>query len=122
MSEEDKKDLDKLTKTKLLEEAEKYPEIVGAHGMKKEELLEAIKVEKKKLGEEVPETPAKTASSGSRKKKKTPDRGALKKTLSKLKSSRLEALEAKDSVQLKRIRRRYKRINRTLRRTPASAA
>jgi len=122
MSEEKKKELVKLTKTKLLEEAEKHPGIVGAHGMKKEELLEAIKAEKAKLGEEVPEASAKAVSSGSGKKKKTPDRGALKESLSKLKSIRREALEAKDSVQLKRIRRRYKRINRTLRRTPASAA
>lgn len=122
MSKEEKKELVKLTKTKLLEEAEKYPEIVGAHGMKKEELFEAIKAEKKKLGEEVPEEPAKAVSSGSRKKKKTPDRGALKEMLNELKSRRREALEAKDSVQLKRIRRRYKQINRTLRRTTASAA
>ena len=81
-----------------------------------------IKAEKKKLGEEVPEEPAKAASSGARKKKKTPDRGALKEMLNELKSRRREALEAKDSVQLKRIRRRYKQNNRTLRRTTASAA
>ena len=45
------KDLEKLTATKLRELAmEKYPQIKGVHGMKKEELVEAIKAVEVELG------------------------------------------------------------------------
>ena len=60
-------------------------------------------------------------SKDSEKKKglKTLDRPALKGLLKKLKEKRQEALEGKDYLQLKRIRARYRRVNRRLRRLPA---
>jgi len=124
MTKEENKDLEKLTRTKLVEEAKKYADVVGASGMKKEELVEAIKAEKEKAGEEVPETSGKSvpAKSVKKKEKKAPDREAVKAALGELKRKRQEALEGGDSVQLKRLRRRYKKMNRTLRRTPVSQA
>jgi hypothetical protein len=119
--EEQAKGLDKLTKTKLVEEAHKYPAIVGASGMEKEELIEAIREERKKLGEDVPEAPVKAKKTVKKSKKKQPDRVALKTALKELKIKRREALEAKDSLQLSRVRQSYKRINRILRRTAPSA-
>ena len=118
--EEGKKDLEKLTRTKLIEEAKKYPDIVGASGMSKEDLVEAIKAELHKLGEEMPETPAKTGKAAKKAKKKTADKAQLKEAMKKLKAEKAEALEAKDSVRLKRARQRYRKLNRALRRAAAA--
>jgi phosphomannomutase len=119
--EEQSKDLEKLTRTKLVEEAKKYPDIEGAHGLTKEQLLEAISAEKKKLGEDVEKAaPAKPAASG-KKPAKLPDKAKLKAALKDLKKKRLEAVKAKDGVQLKRIRTRYKKVNRVLRRVSSTA-
>jgi len=117
------KDLEKLTRTKLVEEAAKYPDIEGAHGLTKEQLLEAIGAEKKKLGEDVAEAaPAKPVSAKKKQKRaKLPDKAKLKATLNDLKKKRREALEAKDGVQLKRVRTRYKKVNRVLRRVTGAA-
>jgi hypothetical protein len=115
------KDLDKLTRTKLVEEAAKYPDIEGAHGLTKEQLLEAIGAEKKKLGEDVEEAAPAKPVSAKKKRAKLPDKAKLKATLNDLKKKRREALEAKDGVQLKRIRTRYKKVNRVLRRVTSAA-
>jgi hypothetical protein len=115
------KDLDKLTRTKLVEEAAKYPDIEGAHGLTKEQLLEAIGAEKKKLGEDVEEAAPAKPVSAKKKRTKVPDKAKLKATLNDLKKKRREALEAKDGVQLKRIRTRYKKVNRVLRRVTSAA-
>lgn len=117
MVKEEQKELEKLTRTKLVEEAKKYPDIVGASGMKKEDLLAAIHAEREKLGEEAAEDTKKSGSASKPEKKKGAGREELKATLAALKRSRQEALESGDSVQLKRIRRRYKKVNRSLQRS-----
>ena len=71
--------------------------------------------------EEVAEKPAAKASSARKAAKKQPDRDALKAKLKDLKGKRQEALEAKDSVRLKRIRTRYKKVSRLLSRSGAAA-
>jgi hypothetical protein len=48
--------------------------------------------------------------------KQPPVRAALKKSLRELKKGRKAAKEARDAVQLARLRSRYKRVNRALRR------
>ena len=121
-SEETAKNLEKLTRTKLVEEAKKYPEITGAHGMKKEELVAAIQAEREKLGEVVGESaPAAPKPARKKKKKALPSRDALKATLKELKQKRSAALEAKDGTELKRVRRSYKKVNRLLRRVAVEA-
>ena len=55
-------------------------------------------------------------------KKGLPDRATLKAALKSLKVKRQEAVEAKDPVELKKIRRKYKKTNRALRRVTATAA
>jgi hypothetical protein len=107
-------DLMELTKPKLIEEAGRYSGITGAHGMKKEELIEAITKERKKPGEDVPESTP-TRAPAKKKEKTSYDRVELKARLKELKKARLEAVAAKESVQLKRIRRRYRKIRRILR-------
>lgn len=116
-------ELEKLTRTKLIEEAKNYEGITGASGMKKDELLEAIKAERSKLGDEEPSASEKSAPAKAVKRKgKGPSREELKTLLGDLKSKRQAALEAGDSVLLKRVRTRYKKINRQLKRTvPAKA-
>ncbi len=71
--------------------------------------------------EEAAEKPAPKAFSARKAAKKQPDRNALKATLKELKGKRREALEAKDSVRLKRIRTRYKKVSRMLSRSGAAA-
>jgi hypothetical protein len=115
------KDLEKLTKTKLVELAAGYPDIQGAHGMNKEELVEVIRAEMKKAGEEGGEPAPAKAKKAARRKKKLPGKETLKKNLKDLKEKRQAALEAKDGIQLKRIRTRYKKVNRLLRRVVSSA-
>lgn len=118
---ETQKDLEKLTRTKLIEEAKKFPDIVGAHGMNKEELVEVIRKEMAKLGEETPAAPSTPAGAKKGKTKKKPtDRAKVKADMTKLKAERREALEAKDSTALKRVRQRYKRLNRVLKRTASA--
>jgi hypothetical protein len=55
-------------------------------------------------------------------KKALPDRASLKSALKEIKVKRQEAVEAKDAVQLKRIRSQYKKTNRVLRRVAAAEA
>jgi hypothetical protein len=55
-------------------------------------------------------------------RKALPDRASLKSALKALKVKRVEAVGAKDAVQLKKIRRQYKKTNRALRRAAATAA
>ena len=119
--EEKKKELEKLTKPKLVEMAAEYPDIVGAHGMNKDQLIEAIKAEKVKTEGEAPaEAPKPAATKKQQQKKKGPERPALKARLKELRQQRRQAMEAKDGTELKRIRQRYKKINRSLRRTAAA--
>ena len=99
-------ELEEMTAPKLRDLAlEKYPEIKGVSGMKKEELLEAIISEEVRLGlrptEEVKQ-PSVRASE-------------WKQKMRVLKAERAKALDAKDRQQLRESRVKIKRIKRRLR-------
>jgi len=120
-----KNELEKLTVTKLLEEARKYEEITGASGMKKAELVEALwevlvklgeaeEEEKKEEVEEVEEEKAEVAVSVQEQKSQ------LKKEIRELKAERDKALKDKDRKKLKRIRNKIKKARRKLKRLPVA--
>ena len=99
-------ELEEMTAPKLKELAlEKYPEINGVSGMKKEELVDAIIAEEVRLGhrpkEEVQRPPVKASE--------------LKKKIKALKAERAKALDAKDRELLRGSRVKIKRIKRRLR-------
>ncbi len=102
-------DLEKLTTPKLRELAlEKYPNLTGVSGMKKEELVEAIIAEEVRLGLRPKEEKVRaTAGMGV---------GQLKAAIRNLKKDRDAALQSKDSAGLGRVRLRIKRMKRQLRR------
>ncbi len=103
-------DLEKLTAPKLRELAlEKYPNITGVSGMKKEELVEAIIAEEIRLGLR-PKEEKKTQAMA--------DMGVtqLKAAIRHLKKDRDAALQNKDAAGLGRVRLRIKRMKRQLRR------
>ncbi len=102
-------DLEKLTTPKLRELAlEKYPNVTGVSGMKKEELVEAIIAEEVRLGLRPKEEKAQA----------TADMGVaqLKAAIRNLKQDRAAALQSKDAAGLGRVRLRIKRMKRQLRR------
>jgi len=99
-------ELEELTAPKLRELAlEKYPEITGVSGMKKEELVEAIVAEEVRLGlrpkEEVKRQPVQALE--------------WKQRIKALKAERAKALDAKDRELLRKSRVKMKRIKRILR-------
>ena len=104
----EEKDLTKLAATKLREIAKEYPEIQGAHALKKEELIVAICNAR---GEPVP------SMKGAKKKKKGEERGIkkIKHEIQALKTERAKALESKDSALLKKLRQSIKRLKRETR-------
>ena len=101
-------ELEKLTAPKLCELAlEKYPNITGVSGMKKEELVEAILAEEVKLGlRPKEERQQATASMGLIQ---------LKATIRALKKTRDAALQGKDREGLATVRLQVKRMKRRLR-------
>ena len=105
------KPLDKMTAKELREVAAGIPEITGAHGMKKDELLAAIK--KAKGIEET--TPVK-------KKKKTTTAAApmtvkeMKAKIVQLRKEQEEIRQAGDRKQMEIIRRRLNRLKKKTRR------
>ena len=102
-------ELERLTTPKLRELAlEKYPNVTGVSGMKKEELVEAIIAEEVRLGLRPKED----------RRQATADMGVtqLKATIRTLKKTRDSALEAKDRGSLKTARQRIKGMKRRLRR------
>jgi len=102
-------ELEKLTTPKLRELAlEKYPNLVGVSGMKKEELMEAVIAEEVRLGLRPKEE----------RRQATADMGVtqLKATIRMLKKARDSALETKDRVRLTTARHQIKRMKRRLRR------
>ena len=109
-----KEDLEKMTVTKLREEARKYEEIVGAHGMKKAELIEALWAVLSKRGEAEEEKVEEVAPPLQESKSQ------LKKEIRELKSERDKALKDKDRANLKRIRHKLKKVRRKLRRLPVT--
>ncbi len=96
------KPLDKMTANELRELAKTMPEITGVHGMKKAELLVAIK-KAKGIEEEVAPKADKTV------------RG-IKKKIRSLKAEKQAALEAKDKKMAKIYKRRISRLKKQTRR------
>lgn len=99
---EDSKDLEKLTATKLREIAKEYEEITGAHAMKKEELIVAIR---RARGE-----PVKAV-----KRDETHTIENVKKKIKALKEKKKEALENKDKKALTVVRKQIKKYRRKTR-------
>lgn len=100
-------ELEKLTVTKLRELCmEKYPEIQGVSGLKKEEIIEAIIVEEVRLGLR-PKTDV-----GQPKGQVVSD---LKAQIRHVKSRRNEALASRDYQGLREARGLIKRLKRRIR-------
>lgn len=96
-----REELEKLTATKLREIAHEYPDIQGAHAMKKEELIVAIL---KARGEPVKIT-----------KKKAKQIPELKKHFRELKAEKEKLREAKDRKKIDQLRRQIKKLKRQTR-------
>lgn len=116
------KTLHKMTRTKLIEEAHKYPEIEGAHGLAKEQLVEAIAAAMKAAGEFVEEPHAEKPAGVRKAKKPKADKGALKKLARELKKKRDEAAASGDATAFARARARLHRVKGRLRRTKVAEA
>jgi hypothetical protein len=102
------KPLDKMTVTELREIAKEIPEITGAHGIKKPELLVAIKEAKGIVDE-----PRKKA--GPPKPKVAVAKADLKVMIRDMKAKRRQALEAKDKQMAERYRRKISKLKKKTR-------
>lgn len=115
------KPLEKMTVTALREIAKEIPEITGVHGMKKEELLSAIKEASGVNAETAEEGTAKAEKSI--KAKPAPKAGAttaeIKKQIKALKVHRQAALGAKDHKMATVYKRRISRLKKKSRKTVA---
>ncbi|MFQ5801272.1 MAG: hypothetical protein ACE5JQ_00060 [Candidatus Methylomirabilales bacterium] len=101
-------ELEKLTATKLREFCmEKYPEIQGVSGMKKEEIIEAIIAEEVRLG-------LRPKSDALRQKAQVIS--DFKAQIRTFKRQRDQALAAQDHQALREARARMKRLKRQIRR------
>ena len=109
MSEENvvgkEKPLEKMTVKDLREMAKDMPGIDGVHGMKKEELIVAIKEVKGIKDEPVKKADATVSE--------------IKKQLKAIKAQRQEALEAKDGKMATIYKRRISRLKKKSRKTAA---
>lgn len=94
--------LQQMTIKKLRDIALELGDIPGVHGMKKDELVESIFALR---GREEAEGALALAV----------DKTAIKQEIRGLKELRVSALEAGDAAELKRVRKRIKRLKRTLR-------
>jgi len=99
------KPLVKMTVTDLREMAKEISEITGVHGMKKDELIAAIKKSKGIIDEPVKKTDASL--------------GEIKKKIKAVKTQRLTAIETKDKKMAKIYKRRISRLKKKSRRTAA---
>ncbi len=115
------KDLEKLSTSKLRELAlEKYPQVKGVHGMKKEELVEVIKTLEIELGirekEEAKKAPHPEVKHKAKKKEKKvwaiPD---AKGQVNALKGEREGAFASKDEKKLQEVRSKIKKLKRIMR-------
>ena len=97
-----KKPLEKMTVKDLREMAKDMPGIVGVHGMKKEELIVAVKEVKGIKDEPVKKTSASIAE--------------IKKQIKAIKIQRQDALEAKDRKMATIYKRRISRLKKKSRR------
>jgi len=99
------KPLEKMTVTDLREMAKEIPEITGVHGMKKEELIAAIKKSKGIADEPV--------------KKADVSLGEIKKKIKAIKAQRQAAIEAKDKKMATIYKRRISKLKKKSRRAIA---
>jgi hypothetical protein len=99
------KPLEKMTVTDLREMAKEIPEITGVHGMKKEELIVAIKKSKGIVDEPTKKTDATL--------------GEIKKKIKAIKTQRLAAIEAKDKKMAKIYKRRISKLKKKSRKAAA---
>jgi hypothetical protein len=99
------KPLEKMTVTDLREMAKEITEITGVHGMKKEELIAAIKKSKGIIDKPVKKTDASL--------------GEIKKKIKAVKTQRLAAIEVKDKKMAKIYKRRISRLKKKSRRAAA---
>ena len=99
------KPLEKMTVTDLREMAKEIPDIVGVHGMKKEELIVAIKKFKGIVDAPVKKTDASL--------------GEIKKKIRAIKAQRQAAIEAKDKKMATIYKRRISRLKKKSRRAAA---
>ena len=104
------KTLEKMTVVKLRDEAMKFDDIAGVHGMDKHKLIDILKekygiANKKSAGELLVER-----------------KHALKKKIAQLKLEKAKALEAKDEKKTALVRRRLRRQRRILKKVLAKAA
>ena len=104
------KPLDKMTVTELREIAKEIPEITGAHGMKKAELLVAVKAAKGIVDEVSAKPPAQ------KKIKAQITVQELKARINGLKAKRRQALDDKDKKMAGRYRRQISRLKKQTRR------
>ena len=115
------KPLEKMTVKALREIAKDIPEIIGVHGMKKEELIVAIKEargdEEKtvKTDQSMKEKPVKEKPG----KKAGATPGELKKQIKALKAQRQAALGAQDKKMATVYRRRISRLKKKSRKAAA---
>lgn len=99
------KPLEKMTVKDLREMAKEIPEIVGVHGMKKDELITAIKAAKGIQDEPVKKVDASVSE--------------LKQKIRALKAERSAALEAKDKKMATIYKRRISRLKKKTRKVAA---
>lgn len=102
------KPLDKMTVTELREIAKEIPEITGVHGMKKPELLVAIKQAKG-----IEDEPKK--KSGPPKPKVSISKAELKTMIRDLKNKRRQALQERDKQMAERYRRKISKLKKKTR-------
>lgn len=108
------KPLDKMTVTELRDIAKEIDGITGVHGMKKAELLEAVK-EAQGIKDEPPKKPA-----GKPKVKTTVTVQELKTLIKTLRSQREDALANKNKKLAKIYRRRISRLKKKTRQVALS--
>lgn len=101
-TETNEKPLEKMTVTELREVAKDIPEIIGVHGMKKEELIAGIKKSRGIVDEPV--------------KKADASLGEIKKKIKAAKAQRQGAIEAKDKKMATIYKRRISRLKKKSRR------
>lgn len=97
----DARTIEKMTVKKLREEALQIPNIVGIHGMKKDELVDTLK---EHFGIQL-----------AKKKGKEQSIKQIKYQINELKSKRLEAIAGKDGEKSTRLRKKIKRMKRRTR-------
>jgi hypothetical protein len=116
MTEGTLKTLTRMTRTKLMEAAKDYPDIVGAHGMTKEQLIEVLSKAKRAAGEWVEEPEESIAPV--KEEKIIHTKASLKAMIRDLKRKRDDLLAAGDRAAFIKARSRLSSLKGKLRRLP----